>query len=221
MGNQVLTALLASSGAAPTFQLQFKSRVAFPLPPGTTSRMPSLTPEQEADLKEAFELFDTDDSNSIDCKELKVAMKALGFDPTDQEVTDIVQSLDTDGNMELDFNEFKQVMSGRMQDKDKKQDMVKAFGLLDKDAKGVIEFKDLRRMANEIGEAMSDEELLEMIRTADKNQDQKITQVDFVEYSQYHLSLSNIHSTKAISPKSCFDLGSVVVLIIVDHTLPT
>jgi len=143
--------------------------------------MPSLTPEQEADLKEAFELFDTDDSNSIDCKELKVAMKALGFDPTDQEVTDIVQSLDTDGNMELDFNEFKQVMSGRMQDKDKKQDMVKAFGLLDKDAKGVIEFKDLRRMANEIGEAMSDEELLEMIRTADKNQDQKITQDEFLE----------------------------------------
>ena len=45
----------------------------------------------------------------------------------------------------------------------------------------MIEFKDLRRMANEIGEAMSDEELLEMIRTADKNQDQKITQEEFLE----------------------------------------
>merc|ERR1711865_358561 len=170
-----------SSGAAPTFQLQFKSRVAFPLPPGTTSRMPSLTPEQEADLKEAFELFDTDDSNSIDCKELKVAMKALGFDPTEQEVQDIISSLDSDGSNELDFNEFKQVMSGRLADKDKKQDMVKAFGLLDKDRKGVIEFKDLRRMANEIGEVMSDEDLHEMIKCADKNDDEKITQEEFLE----------------------------------------
>jgi len=40
-----------------------------------------LTEEQKQEIKEAFDLFDTDGSGSIDSKELKVAMRALGFEP--------------------------------------------------------------------------------------------------------------------------------------------
>ena len=36
-----------------------------------------LTEEQKQEIKEAFDLFDTDGSGSIDSKELKVAMRAL------------------------------------------------------------------------------------------------------------------------------------------------
>lgn len=37
--------------------------------------------EQKQEIKEAFDLFDTDGSGEIDSKELKVAMRALGFEP--------------------------------------------------------------------------------------------------------------------------------------------
>ena len=37
-----------------------------------------LTEEQKQEIKEAFDLFDTDGSGEIDSKELKVAMRALG-----------------------------------------------------------------------------------------------------------------------------------------------
>ena len=38
--------------------------------------------EQKQEIfKEAFDLFVTDGSGSIDAKELKVAMRALGFEP--------------------------------------------------------------------------------------------------------------------------------------------
>ncbi|CAE7369472.1 CTN [Symbiodinium necroappetens] len=40
-----------------------------------------LTEEQKQEIKEAFDLFDTDGSGEIDSKELKVAMRALGFEP--------------------------------------------------------------------------------------------------------------------------------------------
>ena len=40
-----------------------------------------LTEEQKQEIKEAFDLFDTDGSGTIDAKELKVAMRALGFEP--------------------------------------------------------------------------------------------------------------------------------------------
>lgn len=41
-----------------------------------------LTEEQKEVLKQAFDLFDTDGSGTIDEKELRDAMKALGFDAT-------------------------------------------------------------------------------------------------------------------------------------------
>merc|ERR1711998_181309 len=69
-----------------------------------------LTEEQKQEIKEAFDLFDTDGSGDIDEKELKVAMKALGFDPTDEEVSQLINSLDSDGGGTIDFNEFKVLM---------------------------------------------------------------------------------------------------------------
>ncbi len=45
-----------------------------------------LTEEQKAEIREAFDLFDTDGSGTIDAKELKVAMRALGFEPKKEEV---------------------------------------------------------------------------------------------------------------------------------------
>ena len=45
------------------------------------NKQKKLTEEQKQEIKEAFELFDTDGSASIDSKELKVAMRALGFEP--------------------------------------------------------------------------------------------------------------------------------------------
>ena len=43
-------------------------------------RRPELTEEQRQEIKEAFDLFDTDKTGTIDYHELKVAMRALGFD---------------------------------------------------------------------------------------------------------------------------------------------
>ena len=41
-------------------------------------RAGGLTEEQKQEIREAFDLFDTDGSGTIDAKELKVAMRALG-----------------------------------------------------------------------------------------------------------------------------------------------
>ena len=48
-------------------------------------RSTGLTEEQKQEIREAFDLFDTDGSGTIDAKELKVAMRALGFEPKKEE----------------------------------------------------------------------------------------------------------------------------------------
>lgn len=46
----------------------------------------NLTAAQREDLRTAFNLFDTDGTGTIDSKELKVALRALGFEPRKDEM---------------------------------------------------------------------------------------------------------------------------------------
>ena len=57
-------------------------------------RRQELTDEQKQEIKEAFDLFDTDKTNTIDYHELKVAMRALGFDVKKQEVLGLMREYD-------------------------------------------------------------------------------------------------------------------------------
>merc|ERR1711865_908136 len=133
---------------------------------GIDQSIMSLTPEQEKECKEAFDLFDGDGSGAIDTKELKVAMMALGFEPSDDEIDKMVQSIDTDGNSQLEFTEF--------------IEMKKAFLLYDDDGTGKITFKNLERVAQELGEAMSPEELQELITEADADGDGQLSEAEFI-----------------------------------------
>ena len=60
-----------------------------------------LTEEQKQEIKEAFDLFDTDGSGNIDQKELKVAMRALGFEPKREEIKKMIADVDKDNSVSL------------------------------------------------------------------------------------------------------------------------
>ena len=53
-----------------------------------------LTEEQRAEIKEAFDLFDTSKSGSLGYRELKVSMRALGFDVKKVEVQEMMRQYD-------------------------------------------------------------------------------------------------------------------------------
>ena len=67
--------------------------------------------EQKQEIKEAFDLFDTDGSGTIDAKELKVAMRALGFEPKKEEIRKMIADADRDGSGVIDFPEFLDMMT--------------------------------------------------------------------------------------------------------------
>lgn len=52
-----------------------------------------LTSEQLAEITEAFDLFDTEGSGYIELKDLKVALRALGFEPAKQEIKRLISDL--------------------------------------------------------------------------------------------------------------------------------
>lgn len=70
-------------------------------------------PQQEGfTMKEAFEVFDTDNNGFIDAEELKAIMVALGEQVSDEEVQGMIQEADSDGDGMIDYDEFAKMMSG-------------------------------------------------------------------------------------------------------------
>ncbi|CAL1150889.1 unnamed protein product [Cladocopium goreaui] len=130
-----------------------------------------LTDEQKQEIKEAFDLFDTDGSGEIDSKELKVAMRALGFEPKKEEIQKMISDVDDDGSGTIGYEEFLKMMTHKILNRDPKDEILKAFRLFDDDETGKISFKNLKRVAKELGERMTDEELQEMIDEADRDGD--------------------------------------------------
>ena len=56
-----------------------------------------LSEDQRQEIREAFDLFDTDKDGAVDYHELKVAMRALGFDLKKSEVLEILRDNDATG----------------------------------------------------------------------------------------------------------------------------
>eukprot|EP00612_Vaucheria_litorea_P007237 CAMPEP_0171479146 /NCGR_PEP_ID=MMETSP0946-20130122/5220_1 /TAXON_ID=109269 /ORGANISM="Vaucheria litorea, Strain CCMP2940" /LENGTH=153 /DNA_ID=CAMNT_0012009959 /DNA_START=100 /DNA_END=559 /DNA_ORIENTATION=- len=139
----------------------------------------NLTEEQEMEIREAFDLFDRDGSGTIDAKELKVAMRALGFEPKKEEIQKMIADVSQSNNGLVNFEDFLSMMTTKMSQKDSMEEVKKAFKLMDDDDTGKISFKNLKRVAIELGEEITDEELQEMIDEADRDGDGEVDFEDF------------------------------------------
>lgn len=53
-------------------------------------------------------------AGTIDAKELKVAMRALGFEPKKEEIKKMISDIDKDGSGTIDFQEFLEMMTSKM-----------------------------------------------------------------------------------------------------------
>ena len=79
----------------------------------------------------------------------------------------------------ITFDEFLDMMTARISDTDSKDDIRKVFRLFVDDDKDYITLSNLQRVARELGETMSQEELQEMIERADEDRDGKISFEEF------------------------------------------
>ncbi|MCJ1249174.1 Calcium-binding component of the spindle pole body (SPB) half-bridge [Trapelia coarctata] len=158
--------------------------------------MTQLTEEQREEINEAFGLFDLDKDKRIDYHELKVAMKALGFDVPKPELLQILQthgipqpqpqSSQNQNNAShptrllLPLPAFQGLMATKILARDPREEILRAFELFDEGGKGKIDLADLRRVARELGEGLGEEELAAMIDEFDLDGDGAIDREEFV-----------------------------------------
>ncbi|CAG8518445.1 702_t:CDS:2 [Paraglomus occultum] len=140
-------------------------------PNQSVQQSPQISDEQRHEIKEAFELFDTDQDSALDYHELKNAMRALGFDEKKADVLRLLKEYDRNNEGLMVFEDFNKVMSERIAARSPLEEIRRAFELFDDDNTGKISLRNLRRVARELGENIDDEELKAMLDEFDLDED--------------------------------------------------
>jgi calmodulin len=73
----------------------------------------TFSKEELAKFKEQFSLFDEDGDGTVNTKELGTVLRALGQNPTKQEIQEMINEVDDDGSGEIEFAEFCKLMEKR------------------------------------------------------------------------------------------------------------
>ncbi|GLE08444.1 hypothetical protein PINS_up019627 [Pythium insidiosum] len=92
-----------------------------------TYERPGLSEEEIEEIREAFNLFDTDGSARSTQRKLKAAMQSLRLEAKNQTIYQMIGDIDKDGSGSIDFEEFLDMMTAKMSDKDSREDIQKVF----------------------------------------------------------------------------------------------
>ncbi|XGW28990.1 hypothetical protein V3C99_008641 [Haemonchus contortus] len=139
-----------------------------------------LTEQEIEEFKEAFMLFDKDGNGTMSTKELGIAMRALGQNPTEQQILEIINDVDIDGNGQVEFPEFCVMMKRIMKETD--SEMIReAFRVFDKDGNGVITANEFKFFMVHMGMQFSEQEVDEMMQEVDCDGNGEIDYEEFVK----------------------------------------
>ncbi|KAG7242255.1 hypothetical protein INR49_024058, partial [Caranx melampygus] len=74
----------------------------------------SISVEELDEIREAFKVLDRDGNGFISKQELGMAMRSLGYMPSEVELAIIMQRLDMDGDGQVDFDEFMTILGPKL-----------------------------------------------------------------------------------------------------------
>ena len=142
----------------------------------SSSQRQNSSSEENVELRQAFDLFDVKETGKIDPSEIKETMKQLGFDSKNPTIFQIIEDLDTPDSKKnggISFSEFSELMTKRLGDKESKEGVRRIFDLFVDDVNAeYIPLESLKKIAKELGDKSSDDELKDMIECASKNNGQ-------------------------------------------------
>jgi len=137
-------------------------------------------------VKECFKLFDLDNSGAIDEEELKAAVRELSMHPENDDLRKMIEMVDANGDGNLQMNEFLNMMTAAADASNTDEENLNYFRTFDTDNTGFISFKNVKALATELGESMTDEELRDLVDEADRDGDGEVSMDEFLAIMRYN-----------------------------------
>ena len=115
----------------------------------TTQKKPQCTEEQLLEVKEAFNVFDSEQTGGLDARELKAAISALNIKISKDEIRQIYQDFGKDIREKITQDEFMEIVIPRLPDRHTKEYIQKIFQYFDLENTGKITVRHLKKIAQE------------------------------------------------------------------------
>jgi calcium-binding protein CML len=135
--------------------------------------------DQIKSMKDAFSLFDSDKDGRIAPSDLGVLMRALGGNPTQTQLAQIIKSEGL--TAPFDVNRFLELMRAHLNTDPFDAPLRDAFKVIDKESTGRISVKDLRHILTSIGEKLEGSEFDEWIKEVEVGPDGTFKYEDLVQ----------------------------------------
>lgn len=78
-------------------------------------------------------------------------MRAVGRNPTEQDLQKILKEIDKDNSGSIEFDEFVELMERTFTDQGTPDELLQAFNLFDKDGSGKINISELGQVMESLG----------------------------------------------------------------------
>ncbi len=139
-----------------------------------------FTDQQIEELRDVYSrVFDKDHDGRLNKKDLDGGLRTLGVVPQGKDVEDILFELNSSKLGVLDLSEFLTGMSRTLGNPDEEAEYLEAFRLYDPKGTGYITSEQLTLTLSMLGESAEKDEIAELIKEADVDNDGKISFSEF------------------------------------------
>lgn len=123
--------------------------------------------EQLQQYRKTFMLFDDDADEMIAVSNLATVLRALGQNPSEEELINYKNEFDPDNNGVVDFESFRQILIQRFKKDDKEEELLQAFRAFDKQNRGMVKTEELKEAMLNLCSDLNEDQVDDMIKTFD------------------------------------------------------
>lgn len=128
-----------------------------------TLRASQLPEDLLETYEEAFYLLDPDNTGVIGKREVGIVMRAIGQEPTDEEIENLVKEVDRTETGRLSFNDFLALLAHICQEEEPEEEWERVFKQFDHNKDGFIDENDLRKTMIQLRLKFTDTDVEEML----------------------------------------------------------
>ena len=129
---------------------------------------PQYSKEELHSIEKAFKLF-ADRNGIVHLNNMVIAMKELKLDETEPVIYDLMVELEAETKQGITYDDFVKLLTAKLQDRESQKSTERIYELFVEDPNGTLNYEVLKKVANQVGDQTSDEDLQRLIKNGSSN----------------------------------------------------
>ena len=129
---------------------------------------PEFNKEELHSIEKAFKLF-ADRNGIVHLNNMVIAMKELKLDETEPVIYDLMAELEAETKQGITYDDFVKLLTAKLQDRESQKSTERVYELFVEDPNGTLNYEVLKKVANQVGDQTSDEDLQRLIKNGSSN----------------------------------------------------